>query len=195
MKKGKRAAFVLILAVLLTACGRRADSTVITEEIVVPEMSSEDLLVSSLEYLLQDEETEEVQEVPVDDDAESAKDEETVSLVLYYSNGSFDGLSSQTEEADELTADVLIAALARHNIVSLDTKVLSFEEKESEEGKVLYLNLSAEMNQYLSTMSKEAKNIIIDSITSTFLENYKADFIYIQIKGEPLERSEIPDEA
>jgi len=191
MKKGKRAALVLVLAVLLTACGGRGGGTVTTEEIVVPEMSSEDLLVDSLEYLLRDDGEASGEE----EDAGSAEGTETISLILYYSNGSCDGLASQTEEAEELTADALTAALARHNIVSLDTKVLSFEEKEEEEGKVLYLDLSAEMDHYLSTMTKEAKNIIIDSITKTFLENYKADIIHIRIAGEPLERYEMMDQA
>ena len=106
--------------------------------------------------------------------------------VVYYSNASCDGLDSQVEQASELTPDALIAALARHNIVSLDTKVLSFSEEENEEGRVIYLDLSAGMNHYLETMTKEAKDIIIDSIASTFLENYQADSIQIEVGGKPL---------
>lgn len=194
MKKAKKMTLVFAAVILLTACGRKADDTVTTEEIVVPEMSSEDILVNSLEYLLQKDEEEEgiiqEQEVTADESRAEEAAAGSVSLVLYYSNGSFDGLDSQTEKAEELTADALIAALARHNIVSLDTKVLSFREEEKEERKVLYLDLSAEMNNYLNTMSKEAKSIIINAITSTFLENYSADIIQITIDGKLLEASE-----
>lgn len=196
MKKIGKVAFAVAVVLLMTACGRKSDSTVTTGEIDAPEMSSGDLLVSSLEYLLQDDEEENIQEQEVSADTiEEEEDADSVSFVVYYSNRSCDGLNSREEKAEELTADVLIAALARHNIVSLDTKVLSFSEEEKEEGKVLYLDLSAEMDNYLDTMTKAAKDIILDSIASTFLKNYDADIIYIQIAGEPLYQSTISDEA
>lgn len=197
MKKIGKVAFAVAVVLLMTACGRKSDSTVTTGEIDAPEMSSGDLLVSSLEYLLQDDEEENIQkqEVSADTIEEEEEDTDSVSFVVYYSNRSCDGLNSREEKAEELTADVLIAALARHNIVSLDTKVLSFSEEEKEEGKVLYLDLSAEMDNYLDTMTKAAKDIILDSIASTFLKNYDADIIYIQIAGEPLYQSTISDEA
>ena len=173
MKRIGKVAFAVAIVLLMTACGRKSDSTVTTGEIDAPEMSSGDLLVSSLEYLLQDGEEENIQEQEVSADAiEEEEAADSVSFVVYYSNRSCDGLNSQEEKAEELTADVLIAALARHNIVSLDTKVLSFSEEEKEEGKVLYLDLSKEMDNYLDTMTKAAKDIILDSIASTFLRNY-----------------------
>lgn len=199
MKRGKKTAFVLLAVILLTACGRRSDSTVTSGEIVVPEMSSEDLLVNSLEYLLQDDEKKEedvrVEEVSSDSAETEKESAEPAEFIVYYSNGTCDGLEFRTETADELTPDALIAALARHNIVSLDTKVLSFTEKEEDEGRVLYLDLSGEMDHYLSTMTGEAKDIIIDSISSTFLENYSADIIHIQIAGKSLHQSVKLDEA
>lgn len=196
MKRIGKVAFAVAIVLLMTACGRKSDSTVTTGAIDAPEMSSGDLLVSSLEYLLQDGEEENIQEQEVSADAiEEEEAADSVSFVVYYSNRSCDGLNSQEEKAEELTADVLIAALARHNIVSLDTKVLSFSEEEKEEGKVLYLDLSKEMDNYLDTMTKAAKDIILDSIASTFLRNYDADIIYIQIAGEPLYQSTISDEV
>ncbi len=197
MKRGKIAAVVFVTAILLTACSRESDGTVTTGEIVVPEMSSGDLLVNSLEYLLQDEEQEDIQEQEVSADTKDSQEKlpGAVAFTVYYSNGTCDGLNSRTEEAEELTAEVLIAALARHNIVSLDTKVLSFHEEEKEGEKVLYLDLSTEMDNYLDTMTKEAKDIIIDSIASTFLENYDADMIQIQIAGKPLHQSVTLDQA
>lgn len=197
MKKGKWAVLVLASVFLLTACGQRMDSTVTTGEMVVPEMSSEDLLVDSLEYLLQDEEKqgEDMQGMEALADDAKAGNKASVEIVVYYSNAACDGLDSQIEQAEEVTPDVLIAALARHNIVSLDTKVLSFSEEEQEEGKAIYLDLSTGMNHYLETMTREAKDIIIDSIASTFLENYQADIIQIQVGGKPLHRSVTLNEA
>jgi hypothetical protein len=77
--------------------------------------------------------------------------------------------------------------LSMHNIVSLDTKVLSFEEEEMVGGKVLHLDLSKEIEDYLYTMTREAESIIIASVTDTFLENYDADVIYITVEGEALD--------
>lgn len=62
MKKRNMAALALLAVMLLTACGRAADAAVTTGEIVVPEMSSKDMLVNSLEYLLEEESEEETGE-------------------------------------------------------------------------------------------------------------------------------------
>ena len=47
-KRGKAVFTIIIMVVLLAACGIRADKSVTSGEIVAPEVSSEDLLVSSL---------------------------------------------------------------------------------------------------------------------------------------------------
>jgi hypothetical protein len=160
--------------------------------------------MDSLEYLLSDEK-EDVIQIPDSDEeeqesetqeetTEEAKEtepengsEDTTELVLYYSNGSFDSLDSEIVEAEELSPDNLISMLSMHNIVSLDTKVLSFEEEEMVGGKVLHLDLSKEIEDYLYTMTREAESIIIASVTDTFLENYDADVIYITVEGEALD--------
>lgn len=209
MKKVRRAAlFAVAAAALLAACSGAAGGEVDSGEIVVPEMSSEELLVSSLEYLLQDgtDETEasesvsendgdkpqEAEEVP-DDKEEAGKIpavEEHVpernEAVIYYGNaGSYD-LNQEFITVEEKTAEELLDALAKHNIVSLDTKVLSFEEKEDDGVKVLHLDLSRAAGEYLKTMSREAECIIIASVVNTFLENFDADKVYIAVDGKPL---------
>lgn len=203
MKKRNRAAFVFITAVLLTACGRTADTRVTTEEIVVPEMSSEDILVNSLEYLLEEEQEqnpsqEEVEEreeeTPADQPGEESvepqenKDEtEEAGIVICYGKDMESGLTEETITAEEITPEVLVSALARHNILPLlDMKVLSMKETQEDGRKVLYLDLSGTFREYLQTMSKEAECIIISSVSNTFLANYDADAIYITVEGEAL---------
>ncbi|MBD5526694.1 MAG: GerMN domain-containing protein [Lachnospiraceae bacterium] len=215
--KNRNKAVLAIVAVttLLAACGSRASETVASGEMVVPEMSSEDLLVTSLEYLLLDEEeetqepqeltaeetpdtqeSEQKPEVPETDDSESTtvteeqKSEQedllTETAVVYYGNGASHELNQETVELEEMTPEALADALAKHNIVSLDTKVLSFEEELQDEQKVLHLDLSKAAGEYLRTMSKEAECIIVASIVNTFLENYEADAIYLKVEGEAL---------
>ncbi len=202
MKKGMKAALLIVCAVfLLVACGKKTDAVTASEEIVVPEMSSEDLLVTSLEYLLEQndedgdtedeaeaqkesEEQEEAEE-PDADDAGGQEDEAellTAALVYY-------GASEPKEEyipVEEITPEMLISELARHNIVSLDTKVLSLQEQEEDGMKVLYLDLSKAFREYLLTMSYEAECHIMASVACTFLSSYDARAMYILVEGEPL---------
>lgn len=212
MKNGKKAALAAGMAVVfLAACGNKADETVASGEMVVPEMSSEDLLVSSLEYLLEDD-TEEQQDSRNQDDvkrdvqeSENITDEEETgkaadpeqkpdgeqgeNAVIYYGNGGSSELKEENIVLQEKTADELINALAKHNIVSLDTKVLSFEEKEENGSKVLYLDLSKAAGEYLRTMSREAECIIVASVTNTFVANYDAEAVYLMVEGEALTTS------
>lgn len=200
MKKWNRAAFALMASVLLTACGRGADTTVTTEEIVVPEMSSKDILVNSLEYLLEEEtqdeeETEDkaeqtTEEQPEQEDAGTQEKEngtEEKGVVICYSSDMENCLTEETIAAEEITPEILVSALARHNILPLlDMKVLSMEEREENGRKLLYLDLSGTFREYLQTMSREAECIIISSVANTFLENYDADAICITVEGETL---------
>lgn len=200
MKKWNRAAFALMASVLLTACGRGADTTVTTEEIVVPEMSSKDILVNSLEYLLEEEtqdeeETEDkaeqtTEEQSEQEDAGTQEKEngtEEKGVVICYSSDMENCLTEETIAAEEITPEILVSALARHNILPLlDMKVLSMEEREENGRKLLYLDLSGTFREYLQTMSREAECIIISSVANTFLENYDADAICITVEGETL---------
>ena len=197
MKKKNMAAFALLAVMLLTACGRGAvDTAVTTEEIVVPEMSSRDMLVNSLEYLLEEEngkETEEEeretgrteQDTGTVNKTEDENDAQTA--VICYGKDMDSDLTQEEITAKEITPDVLLSALARHNIVPLlDTKALSMEEREEDGRRILYLDLSGSFREYLRTMSVEAECIIISSIVNTFASNYDADAVYITVEGETL---------
>lgn len=205
MKKVRRTAIlVIVTAMLLAACGSAAGERVDSGEIVVPEMSSEDLLASSLEYLLQEDdeavgepseedrsqETENaVEDKDKEDNTEDVRPEDVPKgneAVIYYGNAASYELHKETIQIEEKTAEELLDALAKHNIVSLDTKVLSFEEREDAGEKILYLNLSKAAGEYLKTMSKEAECVILASIVNTFLENYDADAVCIEVDEKPL---------
>lgn len=200
MKKRNMAALALLAVMLLTACGRVSDVTVTTKEIVVPEMSSKDILVNSLEYLLEEEPEEETikeregEEAAQDKEPETAADNGTVEMdnarekaVICYGKNVDSDLMQEEITAEEITPDVLLNALAKHNIVPLlNTKALSMVEREEEGKKLLYLDISGSFREYLLTMSTEAECIIISSIVNTFLANYDADAVYITVEGETL---------
>lgn len=226
MRKRNLAALLLSAVMLLTACGGAADTAVTTEEMVVPEMSSTDMLVNSLEYLLEEteNETEEEQaeedklpaesteteteetgrketestgseinetetgtEITEVDDSAAEEDRAEKTAVIFYGKDMESDLTREEITAEEITPDVLLNALAKHNIVPLlDTKALFMEEREEDGRKLLYLDISGSFREYLMTMSTEAECIIISSIVNTFLVNYDADAVYITVKGETL---------
>lgn len=199
MRNWEKAMIAAVMAVIfLTSCGTRQKEEVSSGEIVVPQMSSEELLVTSLEYLLEEEPSEAQEE---DDGAEQAAEKEiqpqdagqqpedadskSEQAVIYYGKGDSSELLQETIEVDAIEPDELIDALARHNIVPLlDTKVLSFAIREDDGGTAIYLDLSRAFGEYLRTMSKEAECIIVASVTNTFLENYGADVLYLTVEGE-----------
>lgn len=186
MKNRKKALIVVIVAVVsLTACGVREDKDVTSGEMAVPEVSSKDLIASSLEYLLLDDDEDTSYEPPVQSEDEVPREE----AVVYYGDSGSVALKQETIEVESVTPDELTGALARHNIVSLDTKVLSFGQEEEDGAAVLRLDLSKAAGEYLRTMSKEAECIIVAAIVNTFLENFDADAIYITVEGEALATS------
>lgn len=226
MKNREKVVFALFLAALtVTACGLGAGRDTDSGEMAVPEVSSEDLLVDSLQYLLQDEEEDTTQPAgengsaadtaqPAEDteesglaaDADAAEDaaqstedaadsESVADAVIYYADAGSQDLSRETAAVEELTAETLLESLAQHNIVSLDTKVLSFEQTTEEDGEVLHLDLSNAFSEYLETMSDEAEAIIVSALADTFLDNYDADAIRITVEGETLatDRAEYGD--
>lgn len=107
-----------------------------------------------------------------------------VGVTIFYSNDMADGLEKEQLMMESLTAENLIKALGSHNIVSIDTKVKSFEVLK--DGK-LSLDLNRPFGEYLMTMGTSGEYIILASLTNTFLENYKAEQIAITVEGKAIE--------
>ena len=215
MKNRNKAAFMAISAIFamifLAAFGIRAEETMASGEMAVPEMSSEEILVSSIEFLLRDDEVEEEEKTQEDndptadlqetseqsedpgkpDETQTVQDEEVLEneAVIYYGNGASSELSRKKVEVKDRTPEEVLKALAKYNIVSLDTKLLAYEEEERNGDKILHIDLSKAAGEYLGTMSMEAESIIISSVINTFLENFDAYAIRITVAGKPLTSS------
>ncbi len=199
MKNRKLMTVISILVVMtLAACSNRAEEVATMENEPVPETSTNDLLVDSLEYLLREDGTAAALEEPQPSEEEQQQDEqgkeengeetaEQKEVTIYYGNGASNMLSAEKTAMEQVTAEKLIDALLKHNIVSLGTKVNFFEEKEADGIKMLELDLSRTFRDYLKTMTQEGEKIIISSIAATFLEAYGADEIVITVDGKALE--------
>ena len=185
MKKvGRAAAVAAVMAVLLSACGTLAGGRVDSGEIVVPEMSSEDLLVSSLELLLEEE------EVP-----KEARDLTEAEQELH--QGAEEQVEEQVEEEADKDEQERVPAeneavifYGNAGSYDLNREIVPIGEKTAEEledgEQILHLDLSKAAGEYLKTMSREAECIILASVVNTFLENYEADGVFIAVNGKPL---------
>lgn len=201
MKNIKLAALMAAFAILaLVACGNTEEEAADTDSVEVSDTFSTDLLVGTLEYLLneKDEAAEDIipQQLSSDTADNNEKgaalvDEEEagnkIEVTIYYGNGASDKLSEDIKLMEEVTAENLINELAGHNIVSLGTKVNLFEEETEDGTKALHLDLDKAFREYLRTMNKESENIIMASLTATFLEAYDAESIMITVDGSVLE--------
>lgn len=203
-------ASVVALMLFLIACGKQKEEVKETIADAESPASAGDMLVDGLEYLLSEdkedlltisgdgtetkqEETDSTEEAveQTPDEQEEVQDTEEQEgtgekIQVYYSNGSIGELSVEETEVEEKTPEAVLAALGRHNIVSIDTKVLSFTEEDQAGEKILRLDLSGAFREYLKTMTDEAESIIIASIADTYLDNYHATEIYITVEGELL---------
>lgn len=201
MKKYKEtAAFLsLVVVLLLAACSNQAEEVAAMEGEVRKEAddsSASELFIDSLGYFLQEDGTEDAfndgalgaaeDQTAKEDVAEEQKEAQQAEVMIYYGNGASDELSAETSFMEQVTAENLVDALSRHNIVSLGTKVNSFEEEEADGKKTLRLDLSKSFYEYLKTMTKEGEKIIMYSVAATFMEAYDADGIFITVDGKIL---------
>lgn len=192
MKKNKKPAALLLLMmlVLLAACSNSAQEVAAVDSGLIEDApTNEEILIDSLEYLLQEDETSSEEKLPdvLETQQEEAVEAPQTEVMIYYGNSASDTLNTEVSKMEQVTAENLIDALLKHNIVSLGTKVNSFEEEENGGVKTLRLDLSKTFYEYLKTMTKEGENIIMCSVAATFLEAYDADEIAITVEGSVLE--------
>lgn len=191
MKKNKKLALFLPFALLcaLAACGNTPEEVSAQDvELVEDAPTNEEILIDSLEYLLQEDKAASDEQAPDAADKQHEEEEKLpqTDVMIYYGNSASDKLNTEISTMEQVTADNLIGALLKHNIVSLGTKVNSFEEEEKDGIKTLRLDLSKTFYEYLKTMTKEGENIIMCSLAATFIEAYDADEIAITVEGKTL---------
>lgn len=200
MKKSKKClvCFMLVLVIVLAACGSDTSEETsamkpVTEGETMSEALTGEFLADSLEYLLKDEPEREEEKTPVKEETgkkETADEEAVLSEVevtIYYGNGASEELNTEVSSMEQITAENLIKALVRHNIVSLGTKVNFFEELETDGVRTLHLDLSKTFPDYLKTMTKEGEDVIMSSMAATFLHAFDAEKMVITIDGAVLE--------
>lgn len=169
---------VLLMFACVACANKKTDVSEQPEEIVIPE-GDEISAASAVEKIINDEDL-------IDTEMEGAfdEDEEAVSLKLtniYYVQGNYDEFKIEECELEAITAENLIACLARHNIVPASTSVEACSVWVTDSGeKVVTLVLSNSFDDYLSTMSEKAETAILASIANTFIEAFDVDILHFE---------------
>lgn len=112
-------------------------------------------------------------------------------LVIYYSNAKANGLETELVETEEITPEIIISYLLKHNIVSIGTKVNQFEIREEEGSRILILDLSKAFSEYLKTMGSSGEAVIMAALTDTFLEAYEAEGMKVTVEGKAIETNHV----
>lgn len=175
MKKRKAVLAGLVAAMLLTACtvGKTPVSGG-TDEPTGPKAPDYEMDEGQKEQGASDAKTEEKEDVGR-------------TLNIYYSNEMADGLEMTSMLADQVTPELLLSGLAKYNIVTRDTKVRFLEVRKEGEEQIVFLDLSREFGDYVSTMGTSGEYVIMGALTNTFLDAYEADALSLTVEGDYLE--------
>lgn len=160
-----------------------------TEEIK-ENTSEEKAIETETEKITEEKETKNNASIQKEADTDHEQDDNTdkqLTGTIYYGNGKLENLDIEVINIEELNGDEILRGLAKKNIVSLDTKILSFTESNVDGKKAMFLDLSKSFLDYLKTMTEESECIILSSVSNTYLENFDGDVLYILIEGEILE--------
>lgn len=178
-----------LLAVVCTGCGKNEEE--VKNESVDEENNKqidvEGNMVKPLDVILGDE-----GDVLVMDAGQSFESaaQSLLPTYIYYSSRDFSHLMMEEEDLPQKTPETILSALARHNIVTLDTNANSFSVVVTEEGKVrVVLDLNRKFRKYLQTMAEQSETVILASLTNTFLNNYDADEMVLTVDGSTLKTS------
>ncbi|MDD2971422.1 MAG: hypothetical protein PHE02_04735 [Lachnospiraceae bacterium] len=169
----------LASAAILAACSQQEVNEVVKDEVIVSEEIESEIKIQDVTEQLSEIETVETQ-------TESTTEETLQPVSIYYGSGTTMGLKTEEISISEVTPMTILGLLARHNIVSIDTKVQKFEEKTENGKKVLYLDLSKQFKDYVNMMGKDGEYIVIAGLTDTFLSAYGADEMVLTVNDVPL---------
>lgn len=178
MKKKLLLTGMLICTVFcLSACGETAQS---------PEQTGVSEVAESIQNTEENKETAAEKSMEASDinseDMAAGKQQ----VLIFYGNDNADGIIYKEVAVKEISPETLIEELAKVNIVSLDTKVISVYKDEKNE-KLLHLDMSQEFGEYLSLMGTAGEYIVLGGVVDTFLDAYNCERVIITVEGKMLE--------
>lgn len=188
---------LLVMAMLTMGCGsKEEDNAKTTEAPVVTEEVSQSVTEET-------EEPQETENVSGDDEekTDSANEEKHASnssdkdaeeeesgIRIYYADSQAEHLVSENIGEEEVSPELLLSQLAKHNVISKKTKINSIDQTKSEsKGNSLTVDFSQEFQDDLFTQGTAGEFLMMGSVVNTFLRAYDAESMTITVNGNPLE--------
>lgn len=188
---------LLVMAMLTMGCGSKdKENTKTTDAPVI----TEEVSVSVGEETQAPKETEEVSDnqdeksdSATEDEHESQSvamdtEEEESGICIYYGDSQAEHLIADNIGEQEVTPELLLSELAKHNVISEKTKINSIDVTTSESnGKSLVVDFSQEFQDELFTQGTAGEFLMLGSVVNTFLKAYEAENMTITVNGNPVE--------
>lgn len=112
---------------------------------------------------------------------------ELVTFTVYRGNDNVDGLLSREAAVEQITAEVVMAALIEDGVVPADAAVNKLEQ----DGTQLSIDFNEAFLNHLYTMGTSGEMILIRSVVNTFLSAYGAETVMITANGEIIESGHV----
>jgi len=188
---------LLVMAMLTLGCGsKEKENTKTTETPVVTEEVTQSAEVETEEpqetETVSEEEEEKVDSANEEEHASNSSDnsdeEEESGIRIYYADSQAEHVISENIGEEEVTPELLLSQLAKHNVISKQTKINSIKQTKSEsDGNSLAVDFSQEFQDDLFMQGTAGEFLMMGSVVNTFLSAYDADSMTITVNGNPLE--------
>lgn len=110
-----------------------------------------------------------------------------VSIRIYHGDSRAENIRVNTELTEEITPEILLWNLSAYEALPSSVKAEGFREEKGEEGLILYLDLSEDFSEFLSSMGTAGETMAMGSLVNTFLDAYGADAVVVTAAGKTLE--------
>jgi hypothetical protein len=199
-RKNVLGVLLLTCMLLLIACGTPEGGGVagelISEEPILEEVESDELQEEPDEEALDGEADEEealLDENEMDEGLEA--DEGVISIDVYQSDEEGMGLITESIAIESLTPENVLEALIGEGVLASNIQVLRFGESSVGGQKMIELDLSTEFHSFLSGQGTTGEFIVIGSLVNTFLSAFQVDNIIITVGGEALSTPHVGEMA
>ncbi|MDE7422391.1 MAG: GerMN domain-containing protein [Lachnospiraceae bacterium] len=185
---------MLVMAMALSACGskeetKKEENVSAGETTVTP---TEDTTPVETETPTPTEEPE-VTETPVIEATATVAPKENEAepkeegITIYYGDENAEHILSTQIPKQKVTPELLVAELAKRDILTSDVTVKSFKETKKGNVKTLAVDFGEKFREILFSQGSSGEYIMMGSVVDTFLKAYGAESMTITVEGDMLE--------
>lgn len=183
---------MLVMAMALSACGskeetKKEENVSAGETTITP---TEDTTPVETEAPTEEPE---VTETPVIEATATVapKENETEpkeeGITIYYGDENAEHILSTQIPKQKVTPELLVAELAKRDILTSDVTVKSFKETKKGNVKTLAVDFGEKFREILFSQGSSGEYIMMGSVVDTFLKAYGAESMTITVEGDMLE--------